>query len=396
MASERHRSERSMARFRVAGIVSIAVLAVGCAPPLDASNASPSAFREPSVVTYRGDAARTGSMPGPAPSGTPRIAWTFEAGAPIGSSPLVVDGVVFVGSDDGVIHALTLDTGAERWQAKLGADATASPLIAGGLLVIGDSAGTVHALDVADGSARWTLATDGPVSGAAASDGIVAVVGTTTGSAYAIDVVSGGVRWKTVIGGSVSTSVAIADGLVFLGASPSLTALALGDGSVRWTQAISPDGRIGTPTAAGGLVYAATGLDAADDATHGVMALDAATGEERWRFGTPTATTVYTPAVVDGRAYIVGEDHSVVALDADDGTVIWTSTTDELNEAVAAVADGLVIVAGNGGAIHALDAATGAIEWTVPYRGTPYGPIVVGGYVLVGTNLGTLIAIGGS
>ena len=41
-------------------------------------------------------------------------------------------------------------------------------------------------------------------------------------------------------------------------------------------------------------------------------------------------------------------------------------------------------------------AATGAIRWTVAYRGVPYGPTVVGGYVLVGTDLGTLIAIGGS
>src|SRR4051794_3860386 len=48
------------------------------------------------VVAYRGNPARTGEMPGPAPSGTPAVVWTFEAGAPIGSTPAVLDRVVYL------------------------------------------------------------------------------------------------------------------------------------------------------------------------------------------------------------------------------------------------------------------------------------------------------------
>ena len=209
MAADPRHSKRSMTTPRVIVLAAMAALVVGCAPGPAAANASPTDLPGRSVSTYRGDAARTGSMPGPAPSGTPRVAWTFKAGAPIGSSPLVVGNVVFVSGTDGVVHALALDTGTERWQAKLGAGATASPLIAGGLLIIGDSVGTVHALAVADGSARWTLATDGPINGAAAADGGVAVVATTNGSGYAIDIGSGTVRWRTVVGGEVTTSVTI-------------------------------------------------------------------------------------------------------------------------------------------------------------------------------------------
>ena len=127
-----------------------------------------------------------------------------------------------------------------------------------------------------------------------------------------------------------------------------------------------------------------------------MVALDTATGAQRWRFTSPTQAAVYTPAVVNGRAYIAGEDHTVTALDAADGSLIWTTPTEQLNEAVAAVADGLVFVAGQGGALNALDAGNGAIRWSIPYRGTPYGPTVVDGYVLVGTDLGLLMAIGGS
>lgn len=391
---------------RLASATAAILLIAGCAAsgaPSIATPASipvalgsPSPGLEASVATYRGNAARTGQMPGPGPSGRPIVDWTFDAGAPIGSSPAVLDGIVFLLGNDGVVHALALATGAERWRASLGAEAAGSPLVSDGLVIVGDSKGTVHALDVSDGSSRWTLQIDGPIAGAAAADGDIAVVATRTGSAYAIEIPGGTTRWKTAVGGAVGSSIAIADGTVYLGAGPNLVALALADGRIRWKQPVSAVGRIGTPTAADGLVFAATGLDGGDASVYGVAAVDAATGAPRWRFVSPSKAVVYTPAVVSGLAYIVGEDRRVTALDAATGTTIWSTTTDQVDEAVAAVADGIVYVAGNGGAMNALDAATGAIRWSVAYRGIPYGPTVVGGYVLVGTDAGTLVAIGGS
>jgi eukaryotic-like serine/threonine-protein kinase len=391
---------------RLAGAAAAILLIAGCgasgAPSITTLASSPAAVGSPSpgleasVATYRGNAARTGLMPGPGPSGRPVVDWTFDAGAPIGSSPAVLDGIVYLLSNDGVVHALALTTGAELWRASLGAEAAGSPLVTAGLVIVGDSKRVVHALSAGDGSARWTVPTDGPIAGAAAATSDIAVVATTTGSAYAIEIPGGTVRWKTAVGGAVGSSVAIGDGLVYLGAGPNLVALALADGRIRWKQSVSAVGRIGTPTAADGLVFAATGLDGGDASVYGVAAIDAATGASRWRFVSPSKAVVYTPAVVSGRAYIVGEDRRVTALDAATGTTIWSTTTEQVDEAVAAVVDGIVYVAGNGGAMNALDATTGAIRWSVAYRGIPYGPTVVGGYVLVGTDAGTLVAIGGS
>jgi outer membrane protein assembly factor BamB len=360
------------------------------------ATASPPTGPGGSVTTFRGNAARTGKMPGPAPSGTPTVAWTFKAGAGIVSAPAVLDRIIYFMGRDGVVHAVSLDTGEEYWKASLGVQASGSLLIADGLLIVGDSAGIVHALAIEDGSSRWTTATDGEISGSGAVQGDVFVVGTQTGTAYAIDVKTGAIRWKTALGGSVSRSVAIAGGIVFLGAGGNLTALALADGKIRWSQAVTKAGAIGTPTAAGGMVYAATGLGGDDPSAYGVAAVDAKTGAPKWRFTSPTQDVVYTPAVVDGRAYVVGEDHHVTALEAKTGKVIWTTVTDQVDEVLAAVVDGQVFIAGNGGAMNALDANTGEIRWSVPYRGVPYGTTVVDGYVLVGTDVGDLVAIRGS
>lgn len=59
-------------------ICCIAVLTAACGtPPVDGSGSS----GPHDVLTYRGDSARTGLMPGPGPSGTPQLAWTFAAHA---------------------------------------------------------------------------------------------------------------------------------------------------------------------------------------------------------------------------------------------------------------------------------------------------------------------------
>ena len=59
--------------------------------------------------------------------GSLELAWTFETGDAILSSPVVVDGTVYVGSSDGNLYALHLDSGIEAWRFETGGPITASP-----------------------------------------------------------------------------------------------------------------------------------------------------------------------------------------------------------------------------------------------------------------------------
>src|SRR5262245_28525917 len=65
-----------------------------------------------SVPMFRGGPARTGENPGPGPAGKPIVRWRAGIGEMIGSSPAVVDGVVYVGSispttlEGGALHAV--------------------------------------------------------------------------------------------------------------------------------------------------------------------------------------------------------------------------------------------------------------------------------------------------
>jgi outer membrane protein assembly factor BamB len=356
----------------------------------DPASSSPQNALAGEVPTYRGDAARTGRMPGPGPSGAPRVAWKFQAGGSFESSPVVRAGAVYALSGDGVLHAIDLRTGKERWRERLGARAHASPLIVGDTVIVADDHGSVRALAQADGSLRWTVATDGQVSGSpAAGEDEVVIAATETGTALGIDGRSGRILWHAQAGGPVQRSIAISAGIAYVGISGEMIAITVDTGLIRWRSRVGTSGSVGTPAVSDGVVYAGIGIDGPDAADHGVVALDAETGRHRWRYASPTLAQVYTPAIAGGRAYVVGHDRLVVCVDALSGAVEWSVARPTEVEALPVVSDSVVYAIGNDGPAAALDAETGAVRWTVPIRGVPFAPVVVDGYLILGTDVGS-------
>jgi len=347
------------------------------------------------VRTYRGGDTRAGVMPGPGPDGQPLIRWTFEAGAPIGSQVAVVGGVVYVVSTDGVVHALDLDTGTERWKSSIGAETFASPSVVDGLVIIGASDGS-HAFAVTDGSPAWFTPETGDVHGCPAIAGHTAVFASHSGTATALDTKTGAVLWSRPMRAADDSSVAAADGVAVLGLQNGVVvALAIADGTERWRSDTGDGARVGTLAVADDRVFVPT-LDGGSAGSRHITALDLATGHLLWRFASPGDKPAYAPAIADGRAIVDGEDGSVTALEPATGAVLWQSKAPGRVEIVAAIADGVSYGASNGGVAFAIDATTGAERWQIPIQGIPYGAAVTSGLVLIGTSTGVLYAIGGT
>ena len=159
---------------------------------------------------------------------------------PVRLSPVVPSRVpAYAVSGDGVVHAVDLATGAERWSVALGSEASASPLLVGDVLVVADGAGVVRALGAADGKPRWTAQTDGEISGSPAAEADGIVVATEAGTAYALDATSGQVIWHVALGEAATRSVAIAGGVAYIGLGGSIVALAVKD----WDRSLAGEGR---------------------------------------------------------------------------------------------------------------------------------------------------------
>ena len=71
------------------------------------------------------------------------------------SSPLVVGGLVYVGSWDHRLYALGLGTGKIVWSVLLDGEVDSSAAFANGTVYVGDQSGTLTALNARTGAIRW-------------------------------------------------------------------------------------------------------------------------------------------------------------------------------------------------------------------------------------------------
>lgn len=153
------------------------------------------------------------------------------------------------------------------------------------------------------------------------------------------------------------------------------------------------------PVLADGVVYVGRWRDAGG---HVLLALDAVTGEERWRF--VVDHRLEGPAtVVDGVVYL--GDHlseinrdtiraggTVYALDAATGEERWRAATNRGVRTAPTVVDGVVYLADLGGGVRALDAAAGRERWQTGAGAGPTGLAVTAAAVYIGTGTDDLIA----
>lgn len=227
-----------------------------------------------------------------------------------------------------------------------------------------------------------------------------------------------GLLWRLgagIVPVSPVSSPVVADGVVYFAgalrqpgstiAPPALFAIDLATGEIRWQEEMSGLGEMGTPAVSGGTLYvgisevdvtatpvAGQSTDPGSDPGY-LIALDAATGAERWRASIGSAG-YQSPAVLDGVVYIGSAGGRVHAIDAGSGDERWVFSApnpgETLTSASVAAADGLVFFATNRGLLYALDATNGQERWHNTVGGeSPTTPVVAEGVVYVGADQAT-------
>ena len=230
--------------------------------------------------------------------------------APSESSPVVVDGVVYLGDWSGRIYALHARTGKVKWSFKTRGKIKSAVAISGNRLYVGSYDHHVYALDRDTGKLIWRAAAQQRLgkrgsfySTPAAAYGRV-YVGGTDGKVYSFGATTGKLIWSHSTGNYVYSSPAVWRKLVLVGSySRWFYAFDAATGDVRWR--FRANGPIsGSPTVLDGIVYFST----LRRRTYG---LDARTGRPVWQF--PDGK--YSPLVADrDRVYLTGY-HRVYGLD---------------------------------------------------------------------------------
>lgn len=321
----------------------------------------------------------------------------------IRSPPALADGVVFLGSVNGVLRAVATETGETLW-SKSASGATFSgtrrtPTVADGRVYYTTSLGTMVARTT-DGKHLWTFEADAPVHPSSPDDaeriyGSNPVVGdgrvyvNAGDGIYGIDARNGAVRWKVPVVETAPNSPAYADGAVYYGRVDGyLVAADAETGDPLWSYDAGYGVSLESPTVADGVVYAAA-YDGGEEGKRSVFAVDAADGAELWTYDVEKGVAE-SVSVADGSVFVPGRAGTLHALNADDGSRLWRRSLGETASATGAatVVGDTVYVAAN---VHGREpprlfgiGTDGTERWVVDLEMTPEtGPIVADGRILL-------------
>jgi polyvinyl alcohol dehydrogenase (cytochrome) len=337
-----------------------------------------------------------------APALTP--IWSVDVGGPVSATPILAEGVGYVGSYDGNLYAIEIASGSVLWTYETGAAVpepnlqiplgiTGSALFEDGVVYVGDAAANMHAIDAATGEAIWTTLVDDQ------DDASI---------------------WSSPIAFDGALYVGVASVAKQQGFRGSVVALDIGTGQQIWRTFMVPENEDGAGVFAvpaidetRGTLYVGTqnayteGPDSSGNPIS-IVALDAATGDIAWAFNAalendtdPTEVVGFSASPNLFTAIVDGADRDLVgngqksgvywAHDRDTGEVVWSATVSPAGflggmEGTSAVANGVIAIAATdwpefegpaSGMVTAVDAATGAELWSNPQDAPAASPATI-------------------
>jgi len=330
------------------------------------------------------------------------LRWNFTTGGGVVSTPVIVEGRVYVGSQDKNIYCIDARDGGLLWNFMTGARIKSSPAVVNGKLYVGPDDGYVYCLDAKNGRLVWKTYAGGyieahfkAVTGIRSSPIVVddrVYVGSLDANLYCFDANSGDVVWSYGTGGYITSSPAVSNGVVYItskeASSGVLYKIDAADGTLIWKCDIpyvivadrGTDLQV-SPTVGDGMVFVAANKQ-------NYYGVNAETGEIEWIYVTTEGTEgiggylVASMAYHDGELYIV-DMFFITALDANTGEVVWKSWIGTELYTSPTYAGGKIYVTTDRRFVYVLNATngarlsffeTGSNSWSAPsvYEGRLY------------------------
>lgn len=277
------------------------------------------------------------------------LLWKFATDGGIGASPAVSGGMVFITSSDKALHAIDLRTGVRQWLFRTEGKLYSSPVAANGLVFFGSDDGKLYAVRPRGTSGRevWSYNAMTPIRSTPCVTETHVYFGTDTGEFYCVDM-SGEMRWRFETRRRVMSSAIIRGDLIFVGSDDwYFYALDVNQGYPVWRYRTRGP-IVSSPAADARNVY----FGSADGF---VYALEALTGREVWKYevGEPVTSS---PFVYGDAIYIGAVDGALYCLHAQSGELLWRFQSGGPIISSPRVEDDIVYVGSDDKHIYALQA----------------------------------------
>lgn len=382
-----------------AAVAVLALLSAGCDDPASsANNTAPQSRRlEPRPVgnwpVFRGDARSTGVAAGSLPEKL-ELLWKFpvEDGA-FEATPVIVDGVVYIGDLDGTFYALDLASGEKRWtflnpSERVGFNSAAG--VRDGRAYVGDVEGNFYCLDLAKGEKLWDAKAEGEINSGANFYKDFVLFGSQDSKLYCLNATTGQEAWKHATGDQVRCSPTVIEGRCFLaGCDGKLHVIDLDHGKeIGAVEIGSPTGS--TPAAAGDRIYFGSQGGA-------FLCVNWREAKEVWqKKNLSRGLPIISSAALTDSAVIFGaEDKQLHALDLN-GEPLWTFPTKGHINGSPVVVGNRVFVGSADGRVYGVDVKTGQKTWDGYDAGGKFigSPAVADGKLVIASDRGVVYCFG--
>ncbi|MFC1860904.1 PQQ-binding-like beta-propeller repeat protein [Chloroflexota bacterium] len=233
-----------------------------------------------------------------------------SVGVAIYGTPVVADGLVYIGGYNGKVYAFNSNTLELRWIYPR--EDYLKPVISGlnvtsNTVYFGTDDGKVFALDAATGDKEWEFQTGGKIWSTPTVDGDILFVGSFDNKLYALDTADGSIKWEYETGGAIASTPLVYENTVYTGSfDRNLYAINISNGSKKWE--FSADNWFwAKPIVYNGIIYAGC-LDGK------VYTLDVNNGDKlnEYDLGSPVASS---PIMMRDMVIFAAEDGRIYRID---------------------------------------------------------------------------------
>jgi outer membrane protein assembly factor BamB/tRNA A-37 threonylcarbamoyl transferase component Bud32 len=304
--------------------------------------------------------------------------WLFACEDEIRSSPMVHNGIIYVGVYDHNLYAIDVEKGEFLWKYPTDDGIASSPCIYKDTVFVGSIDRVLYAINAVSGRIRWTCPTEGRIwsSPRAAFDHVF--FGSDDQHLYAVNARSGRVAWKFKADGKVRSSPAIGDEAIYVGCEAGIVYAVDMAGDARW-RFRARRGVTSSPMFTQEMIYIG-GQDKY------VYALDVRSGWLAWRHRTD-GPIISSPTASDGIVFIGSADAHLYALNGESGRLVWRYSTNGQVTSSPAVFDGSVYFGSVDGGVYSLDTKTGDLRWRFQTGGpVTSSPTAADGVIYIGSS----------
>ena len=267
------------------------------------------------------------------------IKWKFRTGGEIRSNVCIHDNSLFLNGGDGIIYSLDKNSGKLLWDFKSEGEKIyplysyadyfhSSPVFNNNIVYFASGAGCLSALNASDGKEIWRFQTNDVIHSTPVLYNNKIYVGSFDGFIYCLDAAKGTMSWKfKTVGqryfpkGEVQGHLTADCGLIFAGARDyNLYAIDAEEGYCHWNRQF-PKGWSLALTAVDSVLFAGT----SDDDI--MFAFDCLTGKELW--SRDVNFNIFGPPLpLDSSLYFGSLKGIFYKLNAADGKIIWSFNSD--------------------------------------------------------------------